>query len=224
MIKLKRLFSEVADKQRPDQSLDQLLRDERTIKISDWLYHGTPLEGLKGMLSEGIYGQEHGEMAEDNTFSTSINSGVLHYFSEGDGDTGLQFKVENVKVLVLDDYLTKLAAELRGSGMDPQVDDEEAFETFCLQYKMPRRKYDGDFYLPWNYLTSLGVDAFMQEYAYNQLRRGGAPYNDESEICFLGNSINRLNHLITSIWVDGEEYDDKVAALRAIEDKLNDKA
>lgn len=222
VIKLKNLISEWGEKERPDQSLDQLLRAERVMELSDYLYHGSPLSGLKGMLEEGIYGQEHNEVAEHNAFSTSPNSGVLHYFSEGDGDTGLCFKIENAKVLVLDEYLTKLVTELAGSGMDAQVEDEEAFETFCLQYKIPRRKNDGDFYLPWGYIESLGVDAFMYEYAYNAWKRGNIRYNDECEVCFVGSAIDKLGRHIHQIWVDGNDYDleDRVAAMRAINEKL----
>ena len=142
-LKLRSIISEWGEKERPDQSLDQLLCSERVVDVSDYLYHGSPLIGLKGMLEEGIYGQEHNEVAEYNAFSTLPNPGVLHYFSEGEGDTGLYFKMENAKVLVLDEYLTKLVTELAGSGMDAQVEDEEAFEKFCLQYKIPRRKHGG---------------------------------------------------------------------------------
>ena len=222
VIKLKRLISEWGDKERPDQSFDQLLRAERVVDFGDYVYHGSPLIGLKGMLEEGIYGQEHNEVAEYNAFSTSPNSGVLHYFSEGDGDTGLCFKIESAKVLVLDEYLTKLVTELPGSGMSAEVEDEEAFETFCLQYKMPRRKHDGDFYLPYGYIESLGVDAFMYDYAYSMYKRGNIRYNDECEVCFVGSAIDKLGRHIHQMWVDGNDYDgdDVVAAVRAINEKL----
>ena len=69
----------------PDKSLGEFLLAHKTVSFSDWVYHGTPLVGLKEMLVNGISGISHGEVADDSTFSTSVNSEVIHYFSEGDG-------------------------------------------------------------------------------------------------------------------------------------------
>jgi hypothetical protein len=193
------------------------------VKFSDWVYHGSPFEGLKEMLVMGISGQEHGEVAEQDSFSTSINSDIMHYFSEGDGETGLGFKINNANVVVLDDTLTRLMTRLPRSGFDADVDDEEAYESFCLKYEVPSMKYKDEFYLPWNYLSSIGADAFCYDYVWSRYQRNHIEYKDESEVCFIGNAINKLNHQISSIWVNGEEFDDKVAALKAVQEKLDEK-
>ena len=224
VIKLKSiLLGEMLEDTRPSPALDKFIRQTRMVKLSDWVYHGSPLEGLKHMLIHGIHGDQHGEIAEYDAFSTSLNSGIMHFFSEGEGDTGLGFKVENVKLIVLDDILTKLMTELPGSGMDAEVDDEEAFESFCLKYRVPTTR--GNFALPWNYLSSIGADAFCYDYVLKQYQSGHIETRDESEICFIGkNAINRLNHQIVSIWVDGNEFEDKVAAIRAVQEKIDEKS
>ena len=125
MIKLKSLIKETNPTNHPDSSLDSYLLQTRVVIISDWLYHGSPYEGLIEILKHGIGGTEHGEVAEHDTLSTSVNSEVLDYFSEGEGTTGLQFKVENAKVIVLDNILTYLTTQLPGSGMSVEIDNEE---------------------------------------------------------------------------------------------------
>jgi hypothetical protein len=217
------LLKEMLEDTRPSPALDKLIRDTRMVDFSDWVYHGSPLEGLKDMLIHGIHGDQHGEVAEYDAFSTSINSDIMHYFSEGEGVTGIGFKVQNVKLVVLDDILTKLVTALPGSGFDAEVDDEEAFEEFCLKYRVPPTRYHrSEYALPWNYLSSIGADAFCYDYVWKRYQRGHQEFRDESEICFIGNNaINKLNHQISSIWVDDNEYDDKVAAIKAIEIKLN---
>jgi hypothetical protein len=203
----------------PDKSLGEYLLKNKLVSFSDWVYHGTPMEGLKEMLTTGVYGQQHGEIAEYETFSTSVNSEVLHYFSEGNEDTGLQFKVENMNVLVLDDIMHHLVIELPGSGMDIDIDEQE-LEKFCQMYRVPVNSY-GKYYLPYGYLTSLGVDAFVFEHTWNRMKRGySGGDNQESEICFVGKGIDKLNGLITSIYVHNEEFDNKEEALQHIEQWL----
>ena len=222
MIKLKRIL-EATGGQLPNPSLGEYILQHRVVSISDWLYHGTPLEGLKEMLTSGIYGTQHGEVAEYDAFSTSLNSEMLSMFSEGAGDTGLQFKVENANVVILDDILTYLVTQLPGSGMDAEVDDEEKFEKFIEQFNVPVGTYKNVPYLPYNYLSSLGIDAFMYDYVWLRIKRGLSPsVRDESEICFIGNGIEKLNKSITSIWVDGQEYEpeEKAMALQDIEDRI----
>lgn len=220
-IKLRKLLFEAMDDERPDQSLDVLIRDTRIVDLSDYVYHGTPFDGLKSILLHGIQGTQHGEVAEYNTFSTSLNSGIIKYFSEGDGETGLSFKVKNIKVIVLDDILGHLITRLPGSGIDLKTEEDEDFLQFCEKYKIPKGRYD-EHYLPYGYLSSIGADAFCYEYSWKRYQSGNIPYNDESEICFIGKGINKLNHCIDTIFVQGNEYaaDDKVAALRAVEIRL----
>ena len=97
MIKLK----EELERQWPDKSLDKFLLENKVESLSDYLYHGSPLDGVISMLVKGIWGQEHNEVAEHEAFSTSLNSEVLHMFSENEGASGLVFEVENINVIVL---------------------------------------------------------------------------------------------------------------------------
>lgn len=218
MIKLKSLLKESL--QGPDKSLGEFLLDHKTTSFSNWVYHGTPLVGLKEMLTNGISGVEHGEIAESISFSTSVNSEIIHYFSEGDGETGLQFQVKNVKLLIVEDILHKLLITLPGSGMDVDV-DEVLFEEFCRQYNIPIDRH-GEPYLPYGYLSSLGIDAFVFDYTWKRMKRGNIPHNDESEVCFIGKGIDLLNKSIETIYVKGQEFDikDKVIVLQTIESQL----
>lgn len=219
MIKLKSLLKESL--QGPDKSLGEFLLAHKTVSFSDWVYHGTPLAGLRDMLVNGINGTEHGEMAEHDTLSTSVNSEIIHYFSEGDGETGLQFQVKNIKLLIVEDIIHKLMIELPGSGMEVEV-DEQLFEQFCRQYNVPVGRRNEP-YLPYGYLSSLGIDAFVFDYTWQRIKKGNnIPYNDESEICFVGRGLNLLNKSIETIYVKGTEYDikDKALAIQAIEAKL----
>jgi hypothetical protein len=221
-IKLKSLL-ESHGKSMPSPELGTWILENQTVTISDWLYHGTPMVGLRDMLVNGIYGTEHGEVAEHDTLSTSINSEMLSMFSERDGTTGLQFKVQNAKIVVLDDILTYLVTQLPGSGISAEIDDEENFEKFCEEFNIPADNWMRTPYLPYNYLSSLGVDGFMYDYVYNSLNRGTTMgHRDESEIAFAGNGLKKLNDSVDSIWIDGNEYDisDKAEALKELESRL----
>lgn len=225
MLKLKTLVKEIHSEQRPDASLDKYLLENFVVPVSDYLYHGTPYVGLLSMLTEGIWGTEHSEVAEYDAFSTSLSSGMMHHFSEGDGETGLAFKVTNARVIVLDDKMTFLMTQLPGSGMSAEVDDEAEFEEFVKRFQIPVGSWRHGPFLPYNYLSSLGVDAWMYDYVYKTLKRGYGPHhNDESEICFIGKGITKLNNLIHSIWIDGNEYDpeDKAVAIRVLKEKIDD--
>jgi hypothetical protein len=223
VIKL-RLLIESTGKNLPDPSLAEWILQNRTTSLSEWLYHGTPLEGLKSILFDGIRGTDHGEVAEHKTFSTSINSEVLDLFSEREGTTGLQFKIKNSRVIILDDILTYLVTQLPGSGFGAEIEDESQFEEFVKKFKIPIGHYKNTPYLPYDYLSSLGVDAFMFEYVYKRMQQGRSPsLRDESEICFIGNKgIDLLNKSITGIWVYDHEYEpnEKVQALQDIDDRL----
>jgi hypothetical protein len=87
MIKLKQLFDSHGTRL-PDPSLGQYILENKVVSMTDWLYHGSPLEGLKSIIINGVWGTEHGEVAEYDTLSTSLNSEVLVLFSEGEGETG----------------------------------------------------------------------------------------------------------------------------------------
>jgi hypothetical protein len=175
------------------------------------------------MLTNGICGTGHGEVAEYDAFSTSLNSEMLAMFSDGDGETGLQFKVKNAKIVVLDDILTYLVTQLPGSGMTVEIDDEERFEKFVRAFKIPTDNWKKTPYLPYNYLSSLGVDAFMYDYVYKRWSKGhSTPMRDESEICFIGKGFDLLNKSVTGIYVNGNKYElpEKEEALRDIEARL----
>lgn len=220
MIKLKSLLKEEHAKGQPDPLLGAFILQNKVITLSDWLYHGSPYEGLKSMLVDGISGTEHGEVAEYDTISTSVNSEVLNYFSEGEGTTGLQFEVKNAKVVVLDNILTYLVTQLPGSGFSAEIDNEDEFKEFCRKFKIPTDNWKHTPYLPYGYLSSLGVDAFMFDYVWNNYQRGHMPFRDESEVCFIGNKgMSVLNKSMTGIWVDGTEYDvsRKAEALQDLE-------
>lgn len=226
MIKIRPLINESQD-QRPDKSLDKYLLENAVSELSEWLYHGSPFIGLTDMLVHGIHGTEHGEVAEYDTLSTSLNPEVLHLFSEGDRETGLQFTVKNARVIVLDDIMTFLVTQLPGSGMDAEV-DEQKLEEFCQRFNVPVGSYRHGPYLPYGYLSSLGVDAFAYDYTWKYWQRfggnrGASMTNDEHEICFIGKGIPLLQKSITAIYVDGEEFDKKLPALKAIRKKIHDK-
>jgi hypothetical protein len=208
----------------PNPLLKDYLLKNAVVSLSDYLYHGTPFDGLVSMLVRGIHGTQHGEVAEYDSFSTSLNSEMLHYFSEGNGETGLQFKVENIKVIVLDDMMSFLVTQLPGSGVGLEVDDEAKFEEFCEKFDIPIGTHKHVPCLPYDYLSSLGVDAFMFDYVWRRYSSGHVSGNDESEVCFIGKSIDKLSNMISGIWVDGEEFEKKLPALRAIKRKMRDKA
>lgn len=221
MIKLKTLVKEgyYADKF-DSPELKQWILANRMVTINDFLYHGSPLEGLKGMIENGIYGTEHGEVAEYNSFSTSFNSNILHYFSEDGSDTGLSFKANNVKVVVLDNILHFLVTQAGGSGIDIDVNEEE-LAKFARTFKLPMDR--GEPYLPYGYLSSLGVDAFTFDYVWQRYSKGHPmPHNDESEVCFIGDSIDKLNSMVDEIYVDGNSYslNEQAAAIEDIESRL----
>ena len=226
MIKLRKILNEHFSNQRPDPSLDAFLKENKVHKFTGYLYHGSPMEGLKGMLTSKIWGQEHGEIAEYSTFSTSANSEILHFFSEGEGETGLSFHVKDANILVLDDIIHFLAGQLSGAGTTSDVDEEE-LKQFCERYKVAHNKGWGiaNYFLPYDYISSLGVDGFVFDYTWQRLRKGMVqmPRNDESEICFVGDGIDRLNNEIFSIWVDGQEFEptQKAEAIKAIDEYVD---
>jgi len=224
MIKMKPLTEMNKYGDWPSPLLKDYLLENAVVSVSDYLYHGSPFDGLVSMLVRGIHGTEHGEVAEYDSFSTSLNSNILHFFSEGDGDTGLQFKADNIKVIVLDDMMSFLVTQLQGSGLSLEIDDEEKFEEFCEKFDIPIGTYRHEPYLPYGYLSSLGVDAFTFDYVWGRYNSGHIPNNDESEICFLGKNISKLNKMIAGIYVDGEEFEEKLPALRAIKRIMRDKA
>lgn len=222
MIKLKKLMrlDEALHNKMPDPSLAKYLLSEKVVSFGDYLYHGTPVEGLRSMLVDGISGTQHGEIAEYESFSTSINSEVLHLFSEGDGTTGLGFKVHGIKLLILDDIMHYLLINLPGSGMDIDVDKND-LETFCEQYGIPVNVRGP--YLPYGYLSSLGVDAFIYKYTWDRSNHGyTGGDNDESEVCFIGKGISNLDHMIYQIYINEEEFEpsDKKAAIKYIDENL----
>jgi hypothetical protein len=226
-IKLKSLIKKVGWGS-PDPSLKTYLLENKVVSLSEWLYHGSPYEGLKDMLINGIRGTEHGEVAEHDAFSTSLNSEMLAMFSEGSGETGFQFAVKNAKVIVLDDIMTYLVTQLPGSGMSAEVDDENIFAEFCKRFKIPTGgrttiSYKKTPYLPYGYLSSLGVDAFMYDYVWLRIKRGLSPdIRDESEVCFIERGISKLNRWISGIYIDGHEYkpEEKNLALRDLEERV----
>ena len=119
--------------------------------------------------------------------------------------------------------MTYLVTQYPGSGFDAEIKDEGKFEDFCTQFDIPIGTHRHVPYLPYGYLSSLGVDAFMFDYAWKRWQSGHIQHNDESEICFIGKGIQMLEKSISSIYVDGEEFDKKLPALRAIKKKMHDK-
>jgi hypothetical protein len=101
--------------------------------------------------------------------------------------------------------------------MDVEVDENE-LEIFCKKYQVPIDGR-GRYYLPYGYLSSLGVDAFTYEYVWRRIRRGmESSVRDESEIGFIGQGIPKLNNFVDSIYIDETEYDTKEEALASIEE------
>jgi transposase len=135
------------------------------------------------------------------------------------GTTGLSFKLNDVKIIILDDILTYLVTRLPGSGMSVDV-DEQQLEEYCERFNIPVGGYSRGPYLPYNYLTSLGVDAFVYEYVWNSLRgHRNLQHNDEAEIGFIGRGIEKLNRAIYTIYLDGNEYEpeEKQTVLQELE-------
>lgn len=222
MIKLKSLIE--SSLQSPSPELASYILKNHTIQFSDTVYHGSPLSGIQEILKHGIYGTQHGEVSEYDTFSTSLNSEMLYLFSESQSATGLEFKISNINVVVLNDTLAYLATRLAGSGISFDIDDEEEFSEFVKIYNIPIDGR-GRAYFPYDYLSSLGVDAWMYEYVYKQWDRGlPSRARDESEVCFIGKGIPKLNDSIISIYIDGEEYDysQKKEVLNLIDDESDD--
>lgn len=218
MIKLKQLLREWDHNKRPSKDLDLFILKNHVHVFNGTLYHGSPMDGLKEMIIQGIHGSEHGEIAEYDAFSTSINFQVLRLFSEGHGNTGLEFDAKGINVVVLDDFLHKLMVELPGSGMEVDVDEEE-FKAFCQKYGVPRGAWNKDeYYLPHDYLSSLGVDAFTFEYVWKRVDMPST-HNDESEIAILSKGIQKINGMVDFIWVDGHSFEikEKEEALKAID-------
>lgn len=217
MIQLRHLIYESIAGKMPSPKLAHFLLKHHVVTQSNILYHGTPKYGLKMMLTEGIYGTQHGELAEYQSFSTSFNSEVLDMFSEGDGTTGLEFHAKDIKILVMDDVIAYLATQAAGSGLELEADPKK-LQKYVKAFDIPLDRVSKNPCLPYGYLSSLGVDAVVYEYAWKHLQNGGGSVRDESEICFVGKGIDKLNHCISDIYVDGESYDRKEDALQAIGD------
>ena len=68
----------------------------------------------------------------------------------------------------------------------------------------------------------------MYDYVWKHLqRRGGVGWSmrqDEAEICFIGKGIPKLDNMISEIYVDGQDFQKKLPALRAIKKKMYDKS
>ena len=228
MIKLMPLTEMNKYGDQPSPLLKKYLLENKVGELTEYVYHGSPFEGLIDMLVRGISGTEHGEVAEYESLSTSLNSEMLFHFSEGNGETGLQFKVKNAKVVILDEIMTYLVTQYPGSGMDAEITDEPKFEAFCQQFDIPIGTHRHVPCLPYGYLSSLGVDAFAFDYTWKYWSdfggsRGSSAARDEHEICFIGKGIQTLQNSISLIYVDGEEFNKKLPALRAIKKKMHDK-
>src|SRR5271169_4386266 len=124
MIKLKPLMEMNKYGDQPSPLLKKYLLENKVEELTEYLYHGSPFDGLVDMLVHGFHGTEHGEVAEYESISTSLNSEMLHHFSEGNGMTGLQFHVKNAKIIILDDIMTYLVTQEAGSGFDAEIEDE----------------------------------------------------------------------------------------------------
>ncbi len=73
------------------------------------------------------------------------------------------------------------------------------------------------------------MDAFAYDYTWKYWSnrdgsRGDSEARNEYEVCFIGKGIKMLETSITSIYVDGKEFDKKLPALRAIKRKMYGKA
>lgn len=218
------IIDEAFTREQPSPALADYLRSAAKT-WSGTVYHGTPVRGLHAMLANGIYGTQHGELAENDTLSTSLNDNVLSMFSEGDGTTGLDFSVNGIKLLVLDPMLTRLAIERGGSGMIQSLEDEDfgadEFNEFCERYQI-LPKYHGEYAFPYDYLSGIGIDAVVYEYTWDRNERGSGFDRDESEICFLAGGIEKLNHCIDTIYVCGKPYEasDRASAIADMEERM----
>ena len=228
MIKLKPLTEMNKYGDQPSPLLKKYLFENKVQELTEYLYHGSPFDGLVNMLVHGLSGTEHGEVAEYDSISTSLNSEMLFHFSEGSGTTGLQFNVKNAKVIILDDIMTYLVTQEPGSGFDAEV-DEGKLDNFVTQFDIPIGTHRHVPYLPYGYLSSLGVDAFAFDYTWKYWSdfggsRGSSAARDEHEICFIGKGIRTLEKSISLIYLDGEEFDKKLLALRAIRKKMHERS
>lgn len=220
-MKYKDFYQHLTESTQPvwdSSKLISYLMENKVNSYSGILYHGTPKDGLLSMLKEGLWGTQHGEISEYNTLSTSINENVLNLFADHDKGTGVEFTVKDKKILVLDEILSHLATRSGGSGIEFDFDEDE-YEEFCREYSIP--KNNRDYYLPYNFFSDMGtVDCIVYDYTWKMIHgRGYQGGNDETEICFVGNGIDKINKDITGIYIDWDEYDitEKQEAINRLE-------
>ena len=97
MIKLRPLTEWNKYGDQPSPLLKKYLLENKVGELTEYVYHGSPFEGLVDMLVHGFNGQEHGEVAEYETITTSLNSEVLHFFSEGNERLGCSSTLKTPK-------------------------------------------------------------------------------------------------------------------------------
>ena len=206
LISLREFYPEIKQEK---ELIDSLIKDfSFTLPAGLSLYHGTPPAGLKEILRTNINGQMHGEFNEDFSFSTSINRNMLQIFSESRFPIGFKFILKHdVKCLSINRWLGYLICGYRHE-VELTDEDKVIIDKIIKKYDLTEDKV-GDTYLPANFLSDRitdHVDCVCYDYVRKHIQQNklGGLGNDETEICFVGQGIDRIlnNPNACEIWVD----------------------
>lgn len=199
---------------------------ENTYTIDDSVYHGTALHNLCSILKTGLYGNKHGELNENNTVSTSINSEMIHHFSDGH-NTGLEYNLSGCKVFILPEWLRAILDTESGARTYDEHEEDDLI-THCIAYGLPFKHsvYDNEIILPTDFLE----DNLPKDYVgiiYGNTATGKYNIRDEAEIAIIGHGVEVLNDNLLCVYVDQHYFHDKDEALEYLEetfspDKLRD--
>ena len=168
--------------------------------FNDYLFHGTPLDGLLDMIRDGISPNDHSEL-NIPALSTSINSEVLVMFSDGEKQTGLIFNAHFNKVVTLDDTHYCLAAYEAGDFIDDLMEKNPGLEARLRQIGYVQ--HDGSVGMSEGELAGLfpDADAFILPGFDNPHVRA------EAEMAVTELGCKKLEHMIEYIYIRDHEFD-----------------
>lgn len=192
---------------------------ENTYTINDSVYHGTALHSLYSILKTGLYGNKHGELNENNTVSTSVNSEMIHHFSDGH-NTGLEYDLSGRRAFILPEWLRAILDTESGARTYDEHEEGDLI-AHCITYKLPfKRSYDNEIVLPTNFLE----DYLPKDYVgiiYGNTVSGNYGIRDEAEIAIIGHGIETLNKNLSCIYVDRHCFYDKDEVLEYLEETFS---
>lgn len=195
---------------------DKYIKDN-TITYTGTLYHGTFLGNLYDILNDGsVYGNTHGELLENDTLSTSINSNVLSMFS--DTDSGLMFEVNNLKVFIIPDWFHS-AYTNSGLEFDDVVEEAQAIKNI-KKYKIPMGQFEqiDEEYLS-EKLAQHNIYAGCYQYTANAIETNNIErIRDEYEIVIFRPDKNLK---LSEVQIEDEWFDTPEEAVQHIEDNYD---